>query len=233
MLYLQTVAPHLLKIIRAVSAAPFFEQFRLVGGTALSLHLGHRQSVDADFFSSQDFDLDGAIQELSSILPGFLVLKMSTHGFAGIHQGVKIDLYTWGVSFLLPPIQEEGIRLADLPDVASLKLEAIINRKEEKDFRDVHALLQKFTLGELLGFFKDRYPHYSPRMVTDHLLAVRHVERDKSIKLVKEISWEEVESELVGSVRQFYEEKARLLKAKEENELKHRLEEIKKRNKRK
>jgi predicted nucleotidyltransferase len=92
-----------LNIIKTVCKDPFFKDFRLVGGTALSLHLGHRKSVD--------------------------------------------------------------IRLADLPDIAALKMEAIINRKEEKDFRDIHALLQKFKLADLLVFFSERYPHFSPRLV--------------------------------------------------------------------
>ncbi len=53
MLHFQTVAPTLLKIIQTISAEPFFQSFRLVGGTALSLQLGHRMSVDADFFSTE------------------------------------------------------------------------------------------------------------------------------------------------------------------------------------
>jgi predicted nucleotidyltransferase len=53
--------------------------------------------------------------------------------------------------FLLPPIETEDIRLAALPDIAALRLEAITNRKEEKDFRDVHTLLQQFSLEELLN----------------------------------------------------------------------------------
>lgn len=50
MLHLETVSPALLKIIKAVSDEPMFQDFRLVGGTALSLQLGHRTSVDAEFF---------------------------------------------------------------------------------------------------------------------------------------------------------------------------------------
>lgn len=96
MFHLETVSPALLKIIRAVSSDPVFQDFRLVGGTALSLILGHRVSVDADFFSENPFDNRQAETALNRLLPGFVVMKESPHGFAGIYQAVKVEV--------LPPI---------------------------------------------------------------------------------------------------------------------------------
>ena len=228
MLHLQTVTPTLLKIIRAVCAAPFFQNFRLVGGTALSLHLGHRQSVDADFFSNENFETEEAFRVLSEILPSFTILKQSAHGFAAMYEGVKLDIYTWGAPFKLPPIEKEGIRMADLPDVASLKFEAIINRKEEKDFRDIYALLQRFSLEQLLGFFHQRYPHHSMRVPTDHLLAAPYVERDTSIVLFQKLEWEELSSAIVEAVRYYYEEKKRKKEELEFERLQKRMEQVKK-----
>ena len=231
MLHLQTVTPALLNIIRTISAEPFFQPFRLVGGTGLSLQLGHRISVDADFFSNKAFDQEEAMVVLSRILPGFLLLKKSAHGFAGIHEGVKIDLYTWGMSFLLPPTEAEGMRLAALPDVAALKFEAIINRKEEKDFRDVHALLHRFSMAELIGFFQERYPHHNPKMLTDHLLAAPFVERDLTIPLFTQITWEQLCTEIVRAVGNFYEEKRKYREEVEKERLRQRFDEIQKRKK--
>jgi hypothetical protein len=229
MLHLQTVTPTLLKIIRTVSGEPYFQAFRLVGGTALSLQLGHRMSVDADFFSNESFDKEEAATILFHLLPGFLLLKKSAHGFAGTYEGVKLDVYTWGAPFLLPPVETKDIRMADLRDIAALKLEAITNRKEEKDFRDVHALLQRFSMAELIAFFKDRYPHHNPKMLTDHLLAAPFVERDLSIRLFSEVSWEKLTSDIVQAVGDFYEEKRKQRAAMEEERLRQRLEAIPKR----
>lgn len=231
--YLQTVTPDLLNIIRALSAAPAFASFRLVGGTALSLYLGHRQSVDADFFTSEPFEMEMVMREMTALFPGFQIIQKTGQGFTGVHQGVKVDLYQWGASFLLPPTEEEGMRMAALPDVAALKMEAVINRKEEKDFRDMHALLEKFSLAELLGFFQVRYPQYSPRMFTDHLLAVSHVERDDSIHLLKTVTWEEVGASLTAAVRLFFAEKTKQANAKAEDEMRRRLAAIKERKKKK
>ncbi len=229
MLHFQTVTPTLLTIIRTVSEESFFQPFRLVGGTCLSLQLGHRMSVDADFFANEPFDKEEATAILARLLPGFLLLKKSAHGFAGAFEGVKLDLYTWGAPFLLPPIEVEGIRMADLRDVAALKLEAITNRKEEKDFRDVHVLLQRFSLAELIDFFREHYPHHNPKMLTDHLLAAPFVERDLSIPLFTEVSWEKLGADIVQAVGDFYEEKRRQREELEAERLRQRFEEIQKR----
>ena len=228
MLYFQTVTPTLLKIIRAVSGEPSLRDFRLVGGTALSLYLGHRKSVDADFFSNKDFDKDEANIVLSRLLPGFMVLRKSAHGFAAMYEQVKMDMYTWQMPFLLPAVETDGIRMAALPDIAALKLEAVSNRKEEKDFRDIHALLQRFSLAELLGFFRERYPNHSPRIVTDHLLAAPFVERDPTIGLFSSDPWEIIGADIVGAVTAFYEESTRNRARLEEERLRQRLDNLKK-----
>ena len=226
---LQTVAPPLLNLIRTITAEPFFSGFRLVGGTCLSLHLGHRMSVDADFFTNDAFDKAAAIRLLSGRLPGFMVLKQSNHGFAAMYEQVKLDLYTWQTPFLMPAVEEAGTRLAALPDVAALKLEAIFNRKEEKDYRDVYALLQKYQLSELLQFFRERYPNQSPRLLTDHLLAAPYVERDQSLRLLTDETWEMVGQQLVESVRSFYEDETKKRVAINDDQLRQRLAEIQKR----
>jgi Nucleotidyl transferase AbiEii toxin, Type IV TA system len=230
MLHYETVSPTLLKIIKAVCSVPFFENFRLVGGTALSLYLGHRKSVDADFFSNMAFDQPTSIAILSESLPGFMVTKRSVHGYAAVYEQVKLDLYTWSVDFRLPAVEADDIRLAALPDIAALKMEAIINRKEEKDFRDLHALLQRFSLADLLQFFSERYPHFSARLVTDHLLAAPFIERDQSIELLNDASWESIGSDITQAVQHYYEEGTKLREQQAEERIRQRIESLKQQN---
>lgn len=228
MLHLETVSPALLKIIRAVSSDPVFQDFRLVGGTALSLILGHRISVDADFFSEKPFDNRQAEMALNRLLPGFVVIKESPHGFAGVYQAVKLDLYTWNVPFLLPPIQSEEMRMAALPDIAALKLDAIVNRKEEKDFRDIHALLSVYSLGELLAFYQERIPHHDLRLVIDHLAAAPAADRQQPVMLLRQIDYSEVADDIIQAIQRHIaalkDEQTRLAEAR----LQQRIDEIKK-----
>lgn len=230
MLYLETISPTLLNIIRQVSSDDTFQHFRLVGGTALSLQLGHRLSVDADFFSNQSFEVLPAEEKLQQLLPGFSVLKTSPHGIAGLYNEVKLDLYTWHVPFLLPPIEAQGIRMADLPDIAALKLEAIVNRKEEKDFRDIHALLTAFSLGELLAFYRQRIPGRDLRLVLDHLSAAPAVDISATATLLKDIPYEQVAQDLLEAVKQHIA-LVRMEKAQQaEERLRQRIEALKKQN---
>jgi predicted nucleotidyltransferase len=201
MLYFNTVSPSLLNIIRAVSGEPMFQDFRLVGGTALSLYLGHRMSVDADFFSATPFNQQEAVLRLSNLLPGIQVLKSSPHGFAAVFEGVKLDLYTWNTPFLLPPTEEGQVRLAAIPDVAVLKLGAIVGRKEEKDFRDIHELLSRYPLATLLAFYRERVPHHDLRLVIDHLAAAPAADRQAGIVLLRDVDYEKVASDILQAIQ--------------------------------
>ncbi len=64
MLSYQTVEPHTLELLKALMAEPLFADMRLVGGTALALQYGHRQSVDLDMFGVMPEDSESC-QEVS------------------------------------------------------------------------------------------------------------------------------------------------------------------------
>lgn len=204
MLYLETVSPALLKIVQTISAEQTLTPFRLVGGTALSLYLGHRESVDADFFCADEFDKRTISERLANILPGILNLHESPHGFAWVFENVKIDLYTWRMPFLLPAVESNGIRLAAIEDVAALKLDAIVQRKEEKDYRDAHALLSRFSLSRLLAIYHEHYPNNSSRIVVDHLAAVEHIPHDDSIRLLRPAPWELVVRDIQSAIKGYF-----------------------------
>ena len=231
MLHLETVSPPLLKIIKEVSSDDFFQHFRLVGGTALSLCLGHRKSVDADFFSNQSFEIGLAEKALLRVLPGYATIKIAPHGLSGFFEGVKIDLYTWHVPFLSPVEELEGIRMAALPDIAALKLDAIIERKEEKDFRDIHALLGVYPLSELLDFYRERIPHRDLRLVVDHLAAAPATNRQQSIELLRPLDYSVVSSAIIHAIQAHIASLKNQQLRKAEERLQNRLDQIQKRKK--
>lgn len=67
MLSYKTVEPHTLELLKHIMAEPLFSDMRLVGGTALALQYGHRQSVDLDIFGSMPQDEEVMEERLSSI----------------------------------------------------------------------------------------------------------------------------------------------------------------------
>jgi hypothetical protein len=121
--------------------------FVLYGGTAIALHLGHRESLDFDFFRSEPLDKDqiraafGFINEAAILqdAPGTLVI------IAEMPSGsVKISFFG-GIGFgrVNDPLQtRDGVLLvASLDDLMATKLKATLDRAEAKDYRDIAEMI--------------------------------------------------------------------------------------------
>ncbi len=127
-----------------------FAGWVLYGGTALALRLGHRESVDFDFFSSKPFEPLTFKEEHA--LHGE-VLQVGRNTITLLHQGVKLSFFG-GLSLkvISPPDSIEACRIASLDDLAACKLAALVNRVELKDYLDIVALLQSgMPLAHMLG----------------------------------------------------------------------------------
>jgi len=133
------------------------EEFVLVGGTSLSLQIGHRMSSDIDLFSAKGFNMN----DLRKYLMERHSLRLSTisdiaiHGFIG---NVKIDLVHYTNGFLYPHMVLEGIRMAALEDISAMKLEAITNTQDRlKDYVDIAFLSAHLPLAKMLEVFKNKF----------------------------------------------------------------------------
>jgi hypothetical protein len=127
-----------------------FADFVLYGGTALALRLGHRKSVDFDFFSSRTF----APLEFKehNALEGE-ILQAGENTLTILHRGVKLSFFG-GLSLgvVAPPDDLDVCPVASLEDLGACKLAALVNRVECKDYLDVAALLRHgASLAHLLG----------------------------------------------------------------------------------
>ncbi len=172
MLYYQTVTELLKKTLVELMKATAFNDFRLVGGTALSLQLGHRISVDIDLFTdrpygSLDFD---ALEEylkhnfnhvspFSEAQPSFG--KSYSIGTAP-ENVIKLDIF-YTDTFIQPAQEVDGIRMATLDEIAAMKMEVIQNGGRKKDFWDVHELLPTYDLESLFQLHEQRYPYQHQR----------------------------------------------------------------------
>lgn len=163
------IKPETFKLTQQLQALSFLKDFNLVGGTALALQLGHRNSIDIDLFSREDFDSN---QLLKALQEKFLVEVsfMSTNTLLTFVDRIKVDFITHDYPLINPPIEEEGIKFLSLHDIAAMKLNAISNSgKRLKDFIDIYFLLEHFSMSELVAFYAQKYPRFNP------LIALRAV----------------------------------------------------------
>lgn len=174
-LHYETVTPLLQNVLRKIMACPLFEPFRLVGGTALSLQCGHRVSDDIDLFSEAEFgtlDFKAMQDWLYAQFPYCAGNCGEPVGFGTSYivgtdrnNNVKVDLF-YTDPFIRPIVQKDGIRLTDLTDIITMKLEVISSGGRKKDFWDLHELHEHYTLPQMLDWYEERNPYTANRAQT-------------------------------------------------------------------
>jgi len=132
--------------------------FYLVGGTALALLLGHRDSVDIDLFTHAGFDTNDVENALKQNFTELNTIGQSKHMYFAYVNGVKIDFVNNFTPLQYPLRIIDDLRIADIKDIATLKLKAIFNRGSKKDFIDLFCLLQQLSVEELVKMFSIKYP---------------------------------------------------------------------------
>ncbi|HEV7877383.1 nucleotidyl transferase AbiEii/AbiGii toxin family protein [Bradyrhizobium sp.] len=121
--------------------------FVLYGGTAIALHLGHRESLDFDFFRSDPLDKD-RIRAAFGFISGAAILQDAPDSLVVLAEmpsgPVKISFFG-GIGFgrVNDPLQTcDGILLvASLDDLMATKLKATLDRAEAKDYRDIAEMI--------------------------------------------------------------------------------------------
>lgn len=129
-----TVNDTLWQCLLKLSALDPFENFRLVGGTALSLLIGHRMSVDIDMFTDSDYGSLDFSEILKTLKVEFEYVDhnewinetMGNSCFIGNSpdDSIKLDLY-YTDPFVYPIISTENIRLSSLEEITAMKLDVI------------------------------------------------------------------------------------------------------------
>ena len=166
MLYWNTVTPTLKDSLFLFMESQVFADFRLVGGTALSLYKGHRMSIDIDLFTDAEYGsvdfgaIDKFLQEQFpyvdtsfGLLPG---MGRSYLVGSDRENNIKLDVFYSTDNFLDPPHEEDGIRIATVDDIVAMKIDVISRGGRKKDFWDLHELLKDYTLQEMLALHKRR-----------------------------------------------------------------------------
>lgn len=163
-----TVSPLLKDVLIDLMTESLFSPFRLVGGTALSLQIGHRMSVDIDLFTAVDY---GSIdfKEIRSFLENKYPfcrsrnldnVSFGTFFEVGYSENdlVKVDLF-YTDDFIFDEFVVGNIRMATENEIIAMKLDVVLRNGRKKDFWDLHYYLDKLSIDEMIALYEKRYPY--------------------------------------------------------------------------
>jgi hypothetical protein len=143
--HLEILPPAQARLWRELSALP--GNFVLYGGTALALHLGHRHSVDFDFFAREPLVLSQLEGEIPFLAGANVIQREKNTLSAIVERGDPVKVSFFGVPKLpqLEPthvVAENHLNVASLLDLAGTKASVIQVRAEAKDYVDMDALMR-------------------------------------------------------------------------------------------
>jgi len=121
--------------------------FYLAGGTALALQLGHRYSRDLDFFTDRNFNTEILTSKL--IAKGLKIRFTEEGTILSELESISVSFFYYPYSLIFNTINFNGIRVTDFKDIAVMKLIAIAQRAEKKDYFDTVEVLKRVPLSEL------------------------------------------------------------------------------------
>jgi hypothetical protein len=203
---LEVLPENQLQLFHALSKMDWISDFYLAGGTALALQLGHRQSIDFDFFKRTSLDREIIKKNLGDLGTMELYSEDKDTIHAGI-DGIRISFFTYGIPILGDFLKYKNALIAPMLDIALMKLAAISGRGSKKDFIDLYFLLTYFELSDLLKKFHVKFGKESTNIyhLLKSLVYFDDAEDQPLPVMIKPISWAEVKQHIVGQVKDYPE----------------------------
>lgn len=190
------------KLFDFICGQAWLEDFYLAGGTALALQIGHRQSVDFDFFKQGSFDNRDIIKNVEKC-GSFELFTQGADTIHGALNGVQISFFRLEDKLVSQTLMYGHMRIAGMLDIAAMKLNAISGRGTRKDFVDLYFLLQDFSLVELFKKYELKYGKSASNNY--HLLKsltyFGDAEAQPMPKMFVKIKWDTVKKNIISKVK--------------------------------
>jgi hypothetical protein len=205
MLQKKSVGEPLWNILTDLQKDITFENYFLVGGTALSLQFGHRISYDIDLFTRKNIDKDQIFDFLNRNYNG----KYQIHNIQNIIlqisiNEIKVDLVKYDYDLIEDVKKEEGIKYLGKKDISAMKLMAVANRGDQaKDFIDIYYLLKEITLNDMFEYYKIKYKQNDINPIKRSLIYFDDITENNwlSVKLLnEEINIEKIKQKIINEM---------------------------------
>ena len=179
--------------LHALWDASLLDHFYLAGGTGIALQIGHRVSRDLDFFAHELFD-EGALLQRVQKLETFSLTAKAPHTIHATIRGTKASFLGYTYPLLFPTSRFLDVAVADLRDIACMKISAIASRGTKRDFVDLYVSAQRYGLSELLLLFDRKYEQarYQKLHLLKSLVFFEDAEKDPMPDMLVPLDWNHV-----------------------------------------
>lgn len=194
-MFVNTLPANARQLLGQLGREPLIVSFYLAGGSAAALHLGHRISVDLDFFTTRDhYEAEPLTQQLRTI-GHFSIQQQSRGTLIGSLAGVRVSFFSYPYPLLMQTVDLDGVAIAHLLDIALMKLIAISQRGTKRDFVDLYFICQQgYQLDDLLRRVAGKYQgvSYSTYHLVRALAYFVDAEEDEPPSMLVPLDWSEV-----------------------------------------
>lgn len=204
----KTLLPDTLRAIKSVANIPTIKRAYLAGGTALALQIGHRMSIDLDFFTQEKFDENLVATELTK-LQNFKERQRAWATVLGSVGETKFSIFYYKYNIIDDLLPFEGINIIGKRDIAAMKIHAISDRGVKRDFIDVYFLAKEFSLEQMIDFYDKKYGLSDHKLypIIKGLGYFADAEDDKMPEMLIPVDWEEVKKFFLKETKHLAKEK--------------------------
>ena len=156
-MHTECLLPQGQKLLGILKGIVHKHNFTLAGGTALALQIGHRVSVDFDFFSEKQFSTDALYREFQKAGLKAIVQQETEGTLTAMVHGVKVSMLYYPYPFLDKELNWKGIDIAGIIDIAAMKVMAITQRGAKRDFVDLYFILKDIPFRKIAENMIERY----------------------------------------------------------------------------
>jgi len=182
-------------LLERLSTVPTVRTFYLAGGTALALQLGHRRSVDFDFFRPQHFEPGDLLPQLGAL--GTVVARRAEVDTLTVDiDGVSTSFFAYTPPLLKPLVPSPwSVNLAGIADIAAMKVSAVAGRGSRRDFVDLYCICaHAMPLADVLALFAEKFRGvpYERYHVLKSLTFFDDAEAEPMPTMLQPASWDEI-----------------------------------------
>jgi len=189
----EVIGPTVEQTLKALQERSLLEGFYLAGGTGLALQLGHRRSLDLDFFRQESFNDAQLLQQLQRF-PEFSLTGRDRQTLHVRINGVKVSFlgYDYPVLFPFSPFLE--VPVADPKDIGAMKINAIAGRGTRRDFVDLYMVARQEGLKALLDLFQRKFAevNYNRIHVLKSLTYFDDADAEPMPNMLVPLAWQDV-----------------------------------------